>query len=64
MAIFGEKRVYSDYLEIKIGFSGNIMQYDGHENNIYFFYYNKKCCLNWLHIIDYNGNNFGKIFSL
>ena len=53
-----------DYVEIKIHFSGIIRQNKLHENNLFSFYYKRKCCLNWLHIIDYNGNIFGNIFSI
>ena len=45
-------------------FSGITGQYILIENNLFSFYYNRKCCLNWLHIIDYNGNIFGNIFSI
>ena len=48
----------------KIHFSGIIMQYTFLENNVFSFYYNRKYCLIWLHINDYNGNIFGSIFSI
>ena len=51
-------------MEIKIHFSGITRQYILDENNLFSLYYNRKCCLNWLHIIDYNGNIFGNIFSI
>ena len=53
-------------MEIKIDFIGfmQYMQNKGHENNPFSFYYNTKFCLNWLEIIDYNGNIFGNIFSI
>ena len=43
--------------KIKLDFYG-IMQYNLHENSLYFFYYNIKCYLKWLHIIDCSDNLF------
>ena len=43
-------------MEIKIHFSGIIMQYNLYENNLISLYYNRTGCLNWLHIIDTNNS--------
>ena len=57
MAISGrKKKILLRLCGDKKHFSGIIRQYNLHENNLFSFYCNRKCCLNWLHVIDYNGN--------